>query len=233
MSRVTLFLQFLLSGLLLGTSCEKNKEYHTLIKGQVINAGSKASIDSVLVVIRDGIPSGGGWFDLGNTSSDKKNYTYTDKKGFFEIELIGEHFAYLGLSKNGYLYEFNEGGSIIGYKPFSNGVFENEILEMKANAWFKPILKSKEISNNTDTIFFEILSNHRSEYDIVHGNPYSSTGFGSEFHGIGPFITYSYGSIGDTYQPFKIELKRKGIKTVMIDSVYIKSFEIYTDTIYY
>jgi hypothetical protein len=232
MSKVTLFLKFLLCGILLGASCDENKEYHTIVRGKVINVGSKAPIDSVLVVIRDGIPSGGGWFDLGNTSSDKKSYTYTDKNGFFEIELIGEHSAYLGLSKKGYLYEFNEGGSVIGYKYFSNRVFENEILEMKADAWFKPILKSKEISHNTDTLFFEILSNHRSEYDIIHGNPYGITGFHCEFYGIGPF-TYSYRSIGDTYLPFRIALKRQSIKTIRIDSVYIKSFDTYADTIYY
>lgn len=226
------FLQFFLCVLLLDTSCVKNKEYHAIVRGKVINAGSKAPIDSVLVVLKDGISSGGGWFDLGNTSSDKKSYTYTDKEGFFELELIGEYSAYLGLSKKGYLYEFNEGGSVIGYKPFSDGLFENEILEMKADAWFNPILKSKEISNNTDTLFFEILSNHRSEYDITHGNPYGITGFDREFYGIGPF-TYSYRSIGDTYQPFRMSLKRQGIKTIKIDSVYVKSFCTYEDTIYY
>jgi len=218
---------------LIGTSCKKDK-YHTIVKGKVINAGSKQPIDSVLVVMRDGIASGGGWFALGssNTSSDKKSYTYTDKNGCFEIELKGEHFAYIGFSKKQYTYKYHQEGTYIGYKPIPDGEFENEVFEMEADAWFNPVIKSREFAYSTDSIFFEILCRTRSASEIANGDKYGEIGFDHHYYGSEPF-SYSYQTVGDMYQPYRITLRRHNTKKVIIDSVYIKSFQVYRDTIYY
>lgn len=58
------------------------------------------------------------------------------------------------------------------------------------------------------------------------------------FVGLGPFLYsdafyHSYRWVGDTYLPFRLTLKREGVKTVKLDSVFIKSLETYRDTIYY
>ena len=93
--------------LFLFNSCFKQPYYHTIVEGKVINWGSKQPIDSVLVVLSDGISSGGGWVNLGNnggTSSNKKNSVYTNKLGEFKVELTGEHQAILSLGKKKLLF---------------------------------------------------------------------------------------------------------------------------------
>ena len=229
-----IFMTVTLYSLLLGGSCDHPNEYHTFVRGKIINSGSKTPIDSVLVVLKDGTASGDSWLDLNNENPSRKtkNFAYTNKQGNFEIEIYGINSASLGLSKKGYSYEYREKGFVVGFKPYSEGFFENEILEMEADAWFKPIFKSTETSTDTDTVTLEMLIKERSDYDIRHNNPYGSNGFGRVFKGKGPF-TYRYTSEGDTYQIFKITLNRNSLIKTKIDSVYIKSFETYIDTIYY
>lgn len=217
-------------------NCCTKKTYHTIIEGKVINWGSKQPIDSVLVVLKDGVASGGGWVSIGNgggTSSDKQNATYTNKLGEFKVELIGENQAVLYLSKINYSFTTPEGG----IKGYANGLFKNEVLEMKAVAYFNPFFKAKTKTSNSDTLIIEILSHNKSADEIASGKRYGITGFAATFIGSGSF-RYSDGtspflSVGDSYQPFSVTLKQRGVTKTGIDSVFIKSLETYKDTVYY
>lgn len=215
-------------------SCKKDA-YHTIVEGKVVNWGSKQPIDSVLVTLKDGVASGGGWVDLGNgggTSSTKKSTVYTNEKGEFKVELSGENQAVLYLSKKGYTFHTQEGG----IKGYSDGSFKNEVLEMEANAFFDPIFTSKNKTYDSDTLIIKMLSQSRRENGVIFGDRYGITGFGATFKGIGPFRysdRYPYLSVGDSYQPFSVTLKQQGVTKTGIDSVFIKSLETYKDTVYY
>lgn len=144
-------LSILLSWFLIIGACKKENSYHTTVSGKVINLGSNAPIEGVMVVLQDGVVLSS------NTSSDKKSTVYTDKNGNFRVELEGEHTPYLYPKKDKYSYQYIQGGAVIGLKPFSDGVFQNEVLEMKAEAYFEPWFKSKNDSYLTDTLRIEIL----------------------------------------------------------------------------
>lgn len=196
--------------------------------------GSKQPIEGVLVYLQDGISSGG-FFPPGNTSSNKSNYTYTDKDGKFRVELTGEHGAYLSLSKSRYLFEHEQAGAVQGVKPYSDGNFKNQILEMKAEAYFGPILKSLKESFESDILRVDMLFRLNRSPDPILLKKYEITGFDYELYGKGPFDLkdIAYLSIGHTYQPYKITLKRQGKTYYKLDSVFVKSLETFTDTIYY
>lgn len=206
-------------------SCTDN-EHTTLVSGIVRNYGSKEPIDSVRVELKDGVGASG--FSVLPASTDKKNIAYTDSEGRFDLELSGEYTAFISIGKAG--YEFTN----IEIKPYSPGEHVNQILEMYAYTLFHPVLVSREPSFPDDQIKFEFISPALYKgyhvYDLTWVNSFSDT-----FEGIGPHQrerSFDY-SIGDTYQPYRISLTREGETRVFLDSVYVKSFETYRDTIYY
>lgn len=222
--------------LFLFSSCDEQPYYHTIVEGKVINYGSKEPIDSVLVNLRDGVASGDAWVNLGSnggTSSNKSNSVYTNKLGEFKVELSGQHQPILTLGKKNYYFHVLSPGAIKGYV---DGSFYNEILEMKAKAYFNPIFKAKNEGATSDTLILEILSHNRSSRDIALGNRYGITGRGKTFNGLGPFRysdNYQYTSVGDTYLPFRLTTKQQGVSKIKLDSIFIKSLERFKDTIFY
>lgn len=204
-------------------SCRKKNKYHTVVKGKVINHGSKAPIEGVEVILQDGV-NDPGLMEPGGTSSDKKSVSYTDANGAFSVELKGEHLAYIGMRKEGYVFEYSNGGSVVGIKAYPEGIHENQVLEMKAEAFFDGYFQSLT-PLSVDTLIADPLSNETL----------NTTGFKKTFYGVGPhkWRNTPYLVIGDMFLKIKLDYTRNGQWESRIDSVYIKSLETYTDTIYY
>ena len=197
-------------------SCKKDLNY-TRIAGKVINIGSKQPIDSVLVILQDGVASD--FFGTpGNTSSDRKNLAYTDKNGYFDVELEGEHRAYIGFKKDKYLYEYDEGGSVIGIKPYPEGTFLNEVFEMEAEAFFNGIFVNKQ-PNENDSLYLNVYTTYywSSDWLLVGTGP---------FRPFGEYEDEGYLATGDKFSLIKLRFTRNNKWYTKIDSVYIKSLEI-------
>jgi hypothetical protein len=196
-----------------------HKKYHTTVQGQVINYGSRKPIADVKVFLQDGIGTSGSIVD-GKTMGSGYAEVYTDSLGKFNISLEGEYEAFLGYMKDGY------SSATDMMHSYPDGKTNNEILKMYADANFNPILQSKNTSYSTDTIFFDALTNSKT-----------STGWlNCTLNGIGPFsniFSIDAPAIGDTYQFYTIKLTRNKIITTKTDSVFIKAFTTYRDTIYY
>jgi len=220
---------FVLIGLILYiiVACSKKNET-TTIEGKVLNIGSKQPIDSVQVFLRSGSPYSSSF--LGGSTAGNGQYvsTYTDKYGYFKISMVGEELN-LYLSKQGYRFVvFSvDGGSSDNFKSYNSGQhYVNEILELWADAYFKGEFKGQN-SVMTDSIYFdegkfvESLNVLRSRNHWNFGN--------------GPFSPYNEGwiGIGDEYFAYWMRYQIHGVWHQKVDSVFIKSFTTYTDTIYY
>lgn len=223
-------MRFIYLGLifLLILSCKKTNKI-TLIEGIIVESGNKQPLDSVTVHIQDGIGSG----EFGPTTGNGQNfYTITNKDGHFSIKVEGEAPA-LEITKSNYSWEYSTGGSSQRFKFYTAGqTYKNEYFEMNAEAKFQPILKSIDISTILDTVKFLDGIFYPLNADFEQ---YGSSTSG-KFYGKGPFKLYEYlamPAIGDKYRYFKIGLWRNGIARVRIDSVFVKSFTTFTDTIYY
>ncbi len=209
---------------LFSSNCAK-LTFKTIIEGKVINFGSREPIENVEVGLKDGIVASG-LIDL-NTSSDKESITYTDKNGEFYIEINGRDRAFLSMGKENYSFDPDWYDNLaVGVKGYDNGHFKDQVFEMKANAYFKPTLKSKDITYYYDTVIFEIVY-----YSDCYG--WSCNGWDRIYIGEGPFCSLEFLSIGHTYQPYRITLMRQGKKTVKVDSVFMISLETYDKIIYY
>jgi hypothetical protein len=198
---------------LLVTSCDDNT---TIVEGYVIHSGTKKPLDSVLVVLQDGIANGGGMFPTGpsNTAGDgSQSVTYTNKNGYFKVTLDGES-PYLWIKKGRFSWYYKQEGALVGVRGFKPGSNYNIELEMDAEAFFNPTFLSKKLVNPHDTLGIDDLG-----YFIYTGQQYVK---------YGPLTV-----IGDKYHKFELYINRDGIKESIIDSVYILSFTTYTDTIYY
>jgi hypothetical protein len=206
-------------------SCGK-KKYHTVVTGKVINYGSKEPVAGVRVVLADGIATGG--VNVGSTSSDAKSETFTDINGEFNIELTGNHITYLYLFKEGYSFSYSDGGASIGMRPYSAGsVNKNQVLELKAEAFFDGKFKilngSKEDSLKIKVLEFD----HNLGYYIENGFKRERDGVDHVYFHV-PLIL-----AGHTYFIYEADLKKNGHWNSKIDSVFIKSFETFKDTIYF
>lgn len=216
---------FIIIAFLSTTACSKDHEYTTRVSGVVLNYGSKEPIDSVLIGLKDGVGASG--FSVLPASTDKRSVTYTDADGRFDIELSGEYGAFLFMEKEG--YEFTN----IEVKPYEDGDHDNEVLEMYAPAFFNPYFVSNTTNKN-----FSIKMPLVSKSTLGSSNyRFDFPGGVYEFEGEGPHqlgeLFGPYKGIGDTYIPYRMTVERNGKTTVNQDSVYIKSFETYRDTIYY
>ncbi len=215
------FLLILLSGMIFISSCEKKvRTTTTIVSGTVINAGSKQPIDSVKVTLLDGVSTAGEIIS-GNTTSGNKNVAYTDKEGKFRVEITGEYEAYIAFSKE--KYEAPNGGLI---KYFSKGIHDNEIFEMKAEAFFWPTISTTKLTSYTSfcPLYYD---------DNNCWSGWSESWSGTQTRKIYNVDLGGFRCIGDKYMRFKIEFLLNNEWNTKIDSVYIKSFETYRDTIYY
>jgi len=208
----------LLICLLIFSSCKK-EEPETTISGIVVNYGTLKPIDSVMVTVVSG--AGNGTF--GSTKgSGSEISTYTDHLGKFSVSIKGEN-LFLYLKKDKYRYDEEIFGA---YKSYTAGKdYLNEILKFKAKSFFNPvfIFKSCKI---TDSIYLNIGSSIPNAYQKTIYLNYGEKPF-QPFGGIGMLV------IGDFFNPYWIKYQIDGQWKEKIDSVYVKSFETFTDTIYY
>jgi hypothetical protein len=215
--------------LLLVASCKKEDKptKTTSIEGKVINSGSKEPVEGVLVTLQDGISSGGGIFETSNVGSGKQLTTYTIKDGSFKISIKGDY-PFLSLTKTGYHFNVLVEGALQNVKQYTaGGTYKNEILGLLAIAYFNPTFISKNCIE-TDSIFFDAgnsipLAFKKTGFLLFSNRPDKLNQGGKGLYANGDFYYYYW-----------MKYQIKGVwQPDRIDSVYIKSFTTYTDTIYY
>ena len=216
-------------------SCEKNKDKGDFnIEGKVINIGSNEPIDSVLVILYGGNPLNNPLMpDFNDNPPNGNNDTaYSDINGKFYLEIRNESAAFLGWRKEGYkdgeivwyTDNFDTKLNASGNKFFTTGS-KTILIEYKAECTFNSIFKKIGVNSDNDTLIVSIT-------DYKHPTSFSDPRI---YYGKSPFIfnrDRGY-CIGDEYFYFKLEYTDIGIWKTKIDSVYVKSFETYSDTIYY
>lgn len=211
--------------------CMRDEEFTTRVSGKVVNRFSQEPIEGAYIYLKDGVGASGGFTIDTETSSDKRSEMYTDANGEFSLELTGEYSAYLGVGKEGY-HEFEADGAGIKSYGRNGGNFENQTIELKAEAYFNGTFANSGVFSDNDTLIVTLLS-YESLTSIMalvsDANPYV---------GEGPLLFCPHcndGKLaeGDRYLRFKLDYTRNERWQTKIDSVYIKSFETYTDTIYY
>ena len=218
----------LLVGLSFLTSCKK-KPPVTHVSGIVINAGSKQPVAGALIVMQDGVGSGGGWVNAGSSKTAGTGATQqviTGSEGKYDFTFRGEA-PVIWVEKEQYRFFNPAGGNEIFFLT-PGKTYSDLKLNLVAYAWFNPILKGY-YSIVTDTVW------------IVSGSrliPPQGGGYYTYF-GNGPtkyFDSDNPGSLanGDFYYPYGIKWQEHGVwQKGRIDSVFIKSFTTYTDTIFY
>ena len=176
---------------LLGLFACGDEEFTTTVSGKVVNFGSREPIEGAYVYLKDGVGSSGVVIVDGNTSSNKRSETLTNADGEFTVSLTGEHAAYLGVGKEGY-QEFivaNEGAAV-GVKSYGfGGNYENQVLELKAEAFFNGAFANSSLSSDQDTLNITLLSYESLTSQmglVVNNNPYV---------GKGPFRFYNTGEV--------------------------------------
>ncbi len=228
--------------LLLGLSSCGDDEFTTTVSGKVVNFGSREPIEGAHVYLQDGVGASGVVIYEGNTSSGKRNETLTDANGEFTVSLTGEHIAYLSAGKENYQFIIAQEGAAVGVKSYgrNGGNFENQVIELKAEAGFNPLFVSKVPIQPTDSIvvlFQDFKSNiPANQVKEWLSNGWSELCVGQQNCRLVPTFTleeYVAPMIGDTYARYQIAYTRNGQWETKIDSVFVKSLEVYTDIIYY
>lgn len=225
--------------LLFGLSACQDDEFTTHVSGKVVNRYTQEPIEGAYIYLKDGVGSSGVIIYDGNTSSDKRSEMYTDANGEFSLTLTGEYGVYLGVGKENYREFVADGAGIKGYGR-NGGSFENQIIELEAEAGFNPLFVSKVPVEATDSlvIMFNYFKTDESAdqikyYADVSWNTLYVGQQSSRFLPSSALDDWVAPTTGDTYTPYQIAYTRNGQWETKIDSVYIKSFETYTDTIYY
>ena len=216
-------------------SCEKNKDSGDfIVEGKIINVGSSERVDSVLVILYGGNPLSNplmpGFND--NPPSGNNDTAYSERNGEFLLKVENESAAFLGWRKEGY-----KNGKVIWYtddfenkrEESGNKFFEpglkHIMIEYEAGCSFNPILQKRGINSENDTLIVSIT-------DYEHSSSFSNP---KSYFGKSPFIfdrDRGY-CVGDEFFHYKLEYTDSGIWKTKIDSVYVESFEIFSDTIYY
>ena len=232
----------LIVAILLTLSSCMDDEFTTTVSGKVVNFGSREPIEGAYVYLKDGVGSSGVVIYDGNTSSSKRSEVLTDANGEFTVSLTGEYEAFLSVGKEGY-QEFivaNEGAAV-GIKSYGfGGSYENQVLELKAEAGFNPLFVNTVPGQLTDSL---IIFTDYTKPDVPANQlkDWLNTGWNTLCVGEQNCRVVSTASLdehvilttGDTYRVYQIAYTRNGQWETKIDSVYIKSFETFTDTIYY
>ena len=216
-------------------------EFTTTVSGKVVNFGSGEPIEGARVILQDGVGTSGYGINS-ETSSDRRSRTLTDANGEFTVSLTGEFEAFLSVGKEAYqAFIVANQGAAVGAKSYGfGGNYENQVLELKAEAGFNPIFESTVPVLPTDSlvIIFQGTRRDLPADQLRHGH---NIGWNRTYVGqqTSRFITNVsldeevVLTTGDTYAEYQIAYTRNGQWESKIDSVYVKSFEIFTDTIYY
>ena len=232
-------LPIILAGLL---GCMRDEEFTTRVSGKVVNRFTQEPIEGAYVYLKDGVGASGVVIIDSETSSDKRSEMYTDANGEFSLELTGEYSVYLGVGKENYR-EFEADGAGIKSYGRNGGSFENQIIELEAQAGFNPLFESVVPVNSTDSLII-LFKDSRPDLPANKVKNRLNSGWNILYIGqqTSRFISVDTPkelekliapTTGDTHTEYQIAYTRNGQWETKIDSVYIKSFETYTDTIYY
>jgi hypothetical protein len=192
----------------------------THVSGIVVNSGTNQPIDSVSILIQDGVASD-------NTGSSASKVYITSSNGKFDLEIKSGN-PFISAIKKNYRF-FNPKGAYEIY-PLIAGNTYKLTLKLDAYAFFNPFIKSTQPVSSKDTIIIRIMV-------YINGKLAPWTGW--EHTNIGESIfRYSNGgegylAIGDKYQCYKLDFVRNNKWLSKIDSVYIPSLTTYADTIFY
>jgi hypothetical protein len=210
-------------------ACKKDDKtlIDTTIEGIVINTGSRKPVYNVKVIAVNGVSTYDTFLGTNdNSGSVIYAITYTDSNGKFSVTVKG-NYPCIFLEKTGYRFVVFTYGSSDNYKSYIAGkTYKNEILELWADAYFNPVFKGLSCIN-TDSVYFDEgkcipLAFTKTTY-INYGN--------------GPFSNYAgskgWKGIGDKYFSYWMKYQIHRVWHERIDSVLIKSFTTYSDTIYY
>ena len=129
----------------------------------------------------------------------------------------------------------------MGIKSYGfGGTYESQVLELKAKAGFNPLFVNTVPVQPTDSL---IIFTDYTKPDVPANQlkDWLNTGWNTLCVGEQTCRVVSTASLdervilttGDTYRVYQIAYTRNGQWETKIDSVYIKSFETFTDTIYY
>ena len=215
--------------LLAFVGCKNKKIPITQVSGTVVNSGTKQPIAGILVVIQDGVGNNTSGLFSGskNVGSGATQQITTGSDGRFNFTFQGEapiiwaeHDQYRFLNPNG-AYEI--------YPMTAGKDYSNLQLTMDAYAWFNPVLKGHNCLQSDSVLVLGTRGylprgKGGGGYFTYSGNGPSKFGYSGE------------GLIarGDFYCPYGIQWQEHGVwQAGRIDSVYIKSFTTYTDTIFY
>ncbi|MFT7333847.1 MAG: hypothetical protein ACI81S_002068 [Sphingobacteriales bacterium] len=212
-------------------SC-KDDTYFTTVNGKVINTGTQKGIDSVLVVLQDGVGASGSFTLIdGETSSDAVSATYTDSNGNFELSLKGEFTPYLYVSKDRHEYLKNNHVNLTGTLiPFADGNKSGVVVEMKAKAYFDPTLVSNEPVGEYD--FLRITFYRFTGPTVGDSNRISHLKW-DNFRDVVEEYPENFLTIGDKWLRYGITYERNKEFHHFVDSVYVPSFDTVFKTIYY
>ena len=178
--------------------------------------------------MQDGVGSGGGWVYTSGSKTVGTGATQqitTGVDGKFNFTFKGEA-PVIWAEKEQYNF-VNPNGAEEIYFLTTGKEYNNLLLTMDAYAWFNPILKGHN-SISTDEVW------------IVGGSrliPPQGGGY-FRYSGNGP-IKFGYSgegllAAGDFFYPYGIKWQEHGVwQSGRVDSVYIKSFTTYSDTIFY
>ena len=214
---------FIIFAILLGLQACKDKTIgNFIVKGKVINITSKEPIDSVMVVLYGGNPLSNPMMQGFNSNPPKGNNdtTYTDKNGEFRVEVKRESAAFIGWVKKGY-----RNGNINGGNKFWGPGIYDITIEYVAECTFHPFFKKRALNNQDDTLRVYITSYSYPKSYVLQ----------EIYYGKSPFkLNHDLGyCAGDGYFHYKLEYKENNSWSEKIDSVYVKSFQAFSDTIYY
>jgi hypothetical protein len=202
------------------------------INGKVLNSGTKLPIEGVWVYLTDGYPSGG-FLDTGDKHrhTNNRDSSLTDSSGYYKLS-IHAYEPVLSLYKEGYSFEYHFEGAVIGIVPLNPGLnYADFNLEMNASAFFDPIFQNKYKNEDDILKFFDINPDTFARINGFDDKVLHLSHFGySPFR---PYEDYPMPVVGDKYHIFLLEIERSGKEFITPDSVYIKSFTTYTDTIFY
>ena len=236
----SIILPMFLAGLF-SCSLDSDEEFTTRVSGTVVNRYTQEPIEGAYIYLKDGVGTSGVVIVDSETSSDKRSEMYTNADGAFALELTGKYSVYLGVGKEGYR-EFIDQSTSAGIKSYgrNGGSFESQIIELEARAGFNPIFESTVPVSPTDSLAI-IFQGTRTDLPASQLKNGWNIGWNRLYVGqqASRFITTTtldelvVLTSGDTYAEYQIAYTRNGQWQTKIDSVYIKAFETYTDTIYY
>ena len=237
----TAALPFLLLTGLFSCNSDLDEAHTTRVSGKVVNRFTQEPIEGAKVSLIDGIGVTSP-FDVGSNSSDEKTNGLTDANGEFSLELTGEHEAFLAVGKEHYTFDpnWNDGVSV-GVKSYGyGGSYENQVLEMQGAAGFNPLFVSTVPVNPTDSlvVLFEYIKPGipASRVKAWLSDSWSELCIGQQSCRLVPTFPleeFVAPMTGDTYAEYQTAYTRNGKWETKIGRVYVKSLEVYTDTIYY